>query len=86
MLKWENVMAPLAGTYSDCTLVLHRLQRVLDEFPWLAPRLRPAIEETQDIRAGIEETLKGAFHFWNGNYRKPLKRSGFDNPEESKIM
>ncbi len=86
MLGWENTMSHLAGTRQDCTLVLLRLQQALDRFPWLKPWLQPAINETRSIRTGIEETMKSAFHFWNGSFWEPLQRSGFEDPERSKIV
>lgn len=81
MLKWEDTMAPLAGKYSDCGLVLLRLLRTVEEFPWLEPRLRPAIEEMRDIRDGIEQTMKNAYAYWNGSFWTRLHELGFDDPE-----
>lgn len=81
MLQWEETMSPLAGKWDDCGLVLLHLQQMLEEYPWQEPRLRLIIEWQEGIRDGIEETLKRAFSFWNGDFWERMQNMGFEDPE-----
>ena len=81
MLQWEETMAPLAGKWLDAGLVLLHLQQILEECPWLEPRLKLVIRYQVDIRDGIEETMKRVFSFWNGDFWEPLHNMGFDDPD-----
>lgn len=81
MLKWEDTMSSLAGKRSDCTDALLRLHMMLNEFPWLRPRLEPLIELQESIRDGIEETMNKAYQYWNGRFWEPLRELGFNDPE-----
>jgi hypothetical protein len=81
MLQWEETMSPLAGKYDDCRLVLLHLRQMLEEHPWLAVKHGVTVEYMEGIRDGVEETLRRAFAFWNGNFMEPLQEMGFENPD-----
>jgi len=81
MLEWENTMSSLAGKWTDCLLVLDHLHQMFEEYPWLRIRHEPAIGYMIGIRDGIEETMKQAFVFWNGNFMERLQEMGFENPD-----